>query len=96
MQVTVKECLAGEGIRGPELDTRAVLADPPDLAKDVIRLLDVLEKVRRKDGVDGPVLERIAVLGQVEDVVDLGPVDVVEPYEPLFLGAAATEIDVDT
>jgi hypothetical protein len=49
MAVTVEKRTVAKRIRGPKLDTCAVLADSPDLAEDVIRLLEVLEEMRRED-----------------------------------------------
>ena len=71
VQVTVEERFVGPRVRRPELDAGAVAAHVPDLREDVVRLVDVLEEVRREHLVDGVVRERKGIGGEVEDVIDL-------------------------
>ena len=92
MQVPVEEGLVGPGVRRPELDPGAVLADAPDLAEDVVRLLDVLEEMGRVHLIDGGVVEGVAVRREVENMVDLLRGKEVEPHEPGPLGVAAPQI----
>ncbi len=93
VEVPVERCLVAEGVRRPDLDARTVLGDAADLAEHVVRFLDVFEEVRGEDLVDRCVVERIAVLGEVEHVVDVGSVDEVEADEPGLLGLAAAQVD---
>ena len=59
----------------------------------MVRLVDVLEEVRREHLVDGVVRERKGIGGEVEDVIDLFTGEHVETHEAGPLGVATPEIE---
>src|SRR2546423_14937159 len=80
-QMAIDESTIAKCVGCPKFDGGAILTDPSNLHKYMVRSGKMLQKMRRENMVDSRVFKGISVAREIENVIHAGQVDIIQPDE---------------